>query len=142
MCSRVLGPGDGLHPPAPRPVWRLEDTGVAEALELIRQNWKVEGTHNHHHILPTTTTTSLLPGSAGGGEGADGDEEQVEVGPWLPWHPRSKVKKEVVVSKILIYFRGWWGEVGVRGVALHSAGEQATLCRNAILTCRCGTCTD
>jgi len=32
--------------------------------------------------------------------------------------------------------RGWWGEVAVKGVALHSAAEQSSLCKNALFTCR------
>jgi len=32
--------------------------------------------------------------------------------------------------------RGWWGEVAVKGVALHSAAEQSNLCKNALFTCR------
>ena len=32
--------------------------------------------------------------------------------------------------------RGWWGEVPVKGVALHKASEQAKFCQNAMFTCR------
>jgi len=32
--------------------------------------------------------------------------------------------------------RGWWGEISVKGVALHSSAEQAHLCRNSLFTCR------
>jgi len=32
--------------------------------------------------------------------------------------------------------RGWWGEVPIKGVALHKASEQAQFCKNALFTCR------
>ena len=32
--------------------------------------------------------------------------------------------------------RGWWGEIPIKGVALHKASEQAKFCQNAMFTCR------
>ena len=32
--------------------------------------------------------------------------------------------------------RGWWGEIPIKGVALHKASEQAKFCKNAMFTCR------
>ena len=32
--------------------------------------------------------------------------------------------------------RGWWGEIPVKGVALHKSSEQAKFCQNAMFTCR------
>ena len=32
--------------------------------------------------------------------------------------------------------RGWWGEIPVKGVALHGADQQAKFCQNALFTCR------
>lgn len=32
--------------------------------------------------------------------------------------------------------RGWWGEVTIKGVALHSSAEQTKLCQKALFTCR------
>ena len=32
--------------------------------------------------------------------------------------------------------RGWWGEIPIKGVALHKSSEQARFCQNAMFTCR------
>lgn len=98
--SRYQRPISAQYGLRARPVWKVEDTGVAKALEKIRANWK--------EIRAEGRDLMAMP----------------------------RMWKEDPGFNSIPGARGWWGEVAVKGVALHSASEQAAMCRNAMLTCR------